>query len=167
MESVDRKRKMHHILGAGYWMFGGKENARRDKVRDTVDYCSYVECCTPKHIIYDIEGLKADLQDQLFGQHIVNATLIPALRSHVRNLDSSKKPLVMSFHGTMGTGKNFVCELIIKHFYKKGENSSYVHKYYARRDFPIESEVEIYRVSASNFLSLILNLDKLINFIAI
>lgn len=137
--------------GAGYWLFGSKENggSRREKIRDTVDYCSYFECCTSKHIVYDIEGLKADLQQRLYGQHIVNATLIPALRAHVKNLDSSEKSLVMSFHGTMGTGKNHVSDLIIKHFYKNGENSKYVHRYRARKDFPVESEVDQYRVSVN------------------
>lgn len=160
------KSKSHHfylhgkmmnipVSGVGYWLFGSKDedkNSRRTKIQDSISYCTYYECCTPKHIIYDIEGLKADLKDRLFGQHIVNATLIPALRSHVKNLKSSEKPLVFSFHGTMGTGKNFVSDLIIKHFYKNGENSKYVHRYYARRDFPIESEVGIYRVSGLNIL---------------
>lgn len=134
-------------------MFGGSDNAkiRRDKLRDTINPCNYYECCTPKHIIDDIDGLKADLQQRLFGQHIVNSTLIPALRAHIKNIDSSEKPLVMSFHGTMGTGKNHVTDLIIKHFYKNGEDSKYVHRYRARKDFPVDSEVEIYRVSEDFF----------------
>lgn len=139
------------FAGAGYWFFGGSEDAqkRRAQFADTVDYCSYMECCSNKHIVYDIDGLKADLQARLFGQHIVNATLIPALRAHVRNLDTSEKALVMSFHGSMGTGKNYVSDLIIKHFYKQGENSKFVHRYRSRKDFPVddEAEVAIYRVS--------------------
>lgn len=142
-------------IGAGYWLFGGSEDAnrRREKFKDTIDYCSYYECCNKKHIIYDIEALKHDLQDKLFGQHIVNATLIPLLRAHVKNLDKSEKPLVISFHGTMGTGKNHVTDLIIKHFYKKGDDSKFVYKYRARKDFPLESDVGKYRVS--HFYSLI------------
>lgn len=93
----------------------------------------------------------------LFGQHIVNATLIPALRAHVKHLRTSEKPLVMSFHGTMGTGKNHVTDLIIKRFYKKGENSKYVYKYRARKDFPLESEVDKYRVSNFNHMRLTLS----------
>lgn len=145
----EKNQKILHFPGASYWLFGASEDAskRREKVADGLNYCSYVECCTPKHIVYDIEGLKADLQKKLYGQHIVNATLIPALRAHVNNLHISEKPLVMSFHGNMGTGKNHVTDLIIKHFYKSGENSAYVHKYRARKDFPVESEVNHYRVS--------------------
>lgn len=135
--------------GAG-WLFGGNEE-KRQKTKDAVDYCSYYECCNAKHIIYDIEGLKHDLQDKLYGQHIVNDTLIRILRGHVKNLDKSEKPLVMSFHGNMGTGKNHVTDLIVKNFYKKGKNSQYVHRYRARKDFPIDSEAEVrkYRVSVN------------------
>lgn len=120
---------------------------------EKVDYCNYYECCNSKQIIYDIDNLKADLQERLFGQHIVNATLIPALRAHIRNLERSEKPLVMSFHGLMGTGKNFVTELIIKHFYRKGDHSKFVYKYMARKDFPLVAEVDKYRVSFNAFQS--------------
>lgn len=134
--------------GASYWLFGSKDGReRRDSVVNKVN--NYFEWCDSKHIIYDIDGLKADLKERLFGQHIVNATLIPQLRAHVRNLERSEKPLVMSFHGRMGTGKNFVTELIIKHFYKKGEHSKFVHKKMARKDFPLDLEVNKYRVSHS------------------
>lgn len=144
-------------------MFNSNDEAknRRTKVADTLSYCSYYECCNSKHIIYDIEGLKEDLKDKLFGQHIVNTTLIPALRAHVKNLHRSEKPLVMTFHGTMGTGKNYVTDLIIKHFYKKGEHSQYVYRYRARKDFPVESEVDHYRVSDDFFFKSCLNLINL------
>lgn len=132
-------------VGAGYWLFGNSD--RREKVVEKVDYRNYYEFCSSHQIIYDIDSLKADLQDRLFGQHIVNATLIPALRAHVRNLHRSEKPLVMSFHGLIGTGKNYVADLIVKHFYRNGDHSRFVHKYLARKDFPLAEKVDQYRVS--------------------
>lgn len=145
-------------IGAGYWLFGNSD--RREKVAEKVDYCNYYECCTSKQIIYNIDSLKADLQDRLFGQHIVNSTLIPTLRAHVRNLHRSEKPLVMSFHGLIGTGKNFVTELIIKHFYRKGDHSRFVHKYMARKDFPLAEKVDQYRVSLTFTSIVITNMVK-------
>lgn len=118
---------------------------------EKVDPCQYFECCNSMYIVYDIDNLKIDLQNRLFGQHIVNATLIPTLRAHHRNLYKSEKPLVMSFHGLMGTGKNFVAELIIKHLYVEGDNSKFVYKYMARKDFPLVAEVDNYRVSLCVF----------------
>lgn len=142
------------ILALGSWLFGSEKGRETrdnvaEKVSKNIDVCNYYECCDSKNIVYDIDGLKADLKANVFGQHIVDATIIPQLRAHKKNLLSSEKPLVMSFHGTIGTGKNFVSELIIKHLYRKGENSQYVHKYMARRDFPLESEVSKYRVSVA------------------
>lgn len=125
-----------------------------EKLFNTMNPCTYYECCGPNHIVYDIDGLKMDLQKKLFGQHIVNATLIPILRAHVKNLEKSEKPLVMSFHGNMGTGKNHVADLIIKHFFKNGNKSKFVHKYYARKDFTRNSsdDVSKYRVSVKHSL---------------
>lgn len=112
-----------------------------------------MECCTERYIPYDIDGLKADFNENLFGQHIANNTLIPALKSHVNNLELSQKPLVLSFHGTPGTGKNFVADLISKRFYTEGDNSNFVHRFCGRIDFPLESQVPLYRVSSIYFIS--------------
>lgn len=53
----------------------------------------------------------------------------------------------MSFHGLMGTGKNFVADMIVKNFYAAGDKSKFVYKYYGPAHFPLESEVDFYRVS--------------------
>lgn len=131
-------------IGIGsVWWYGGEEG----KVQKTVDKVKYLEFCTSGNIKYDMRGLKADLESNLFGQHIVNTALLAALRSHVNNLERSEKPLVLSFHGTPGTGKNYVADMIIKNFYRLGDNSRFVHRYRGRIDFPLESEVNLYRVS--------------------
>lgn len=69
-----------------------------------------------------------------------------ALSSHMKNLHKSQKPLVISFHGTPGTGKNYVADRIVSHFYRRKDLSVYVHKYRARIDFPRVSDVPTYRV---------------------
>ncbi|XP_053678594.1 torsin-like protein [Anopheles nili] len=52
----------------------------------------------------------------------------------------------MSFHGSPGTGKNYIAEHIARALYKKSANSKFVHKYRGRVDFPLESHVEQYRI---------------------
>lgn len=116
--------------------------------------------CNSDSIPYNIDALKRDLEKNLYGQHIVNTTLLAALRSHKKNLYMSQKPLVMSFHGTPGTGKNFVADRIVKHFYQKQDRSKFVHKYRGRIDFPLASEVDIYRV---NYCLSILTLYELLS----
>lgn len=91
--------------------------------------------------------LKHDLEENVFGQHIVHRHLVSALRSHYSHLDTSTKPLVLSFHGTPGTGKNYVADHIAKHLYKHGLNSTFIKKFMGRTDFPMESDVNYYRVS--------------------
>lgn len=112
-----------------------------------MSYCRYYECCNNHYIRYDVNGLKRDLEHNLFGQHIANKTVLPALYSHYKNLETSQKPLVMSFHGTPGTGKNYMADRIVKHLYRLGDESKYVHKFRGRIDFPLASEVDVYRVS--------------------
>lgn len=91
--------------------------------------------------------MKKDLEQNLFGQHIANETILPALFSHYKNMDKSQKPLVMSFHGTPGTGKNYMADRIVKHLYRNGDKSKYVHKFMGRIDFPLASKVDEYRVN--------------------
>lgn len=127
----------------------------KDETANRWAYCRYYECCTNSYIRYDINGLAKDLEENLFGQHIANATILPALHSHHKNMDKSQKPLVMSFHGTPGTGKNYVADHIVKHLYKLGDQSAYVYKFMGRADFPLASKVDEYRVSENFNFNLI------------
>lgn len=91
--------------------------------------------------------LSNDLAENVYGQHIVHDRLVAALRSHYNHLGTSTKPLVLSFHGTPGTGKNYVADHIAKHLYLYGTNSSFIRKFMGRTDFPMESDVNYYGVS--------------------
>lgn len=115
------------------------------KYAKTNGYCALRECCDEVHIHSDITELRNALQKSLFGQHIAAQVIVNAIGGHFKNIDSSEKPLVMSLHGLPGTGKNFVSEHIIRALYKKGANSNFVHKYLARINFPLQSEVESYK----------------------
>ncbi|XP_053695508.1 torsin-like protein [Sabethes cyaneus] len=96
-----------------------------------ITYCKFEECCMKPYLKNDVEGLRIQLQRNLFGQHIVEDALIDALRGHFINIERSRKPLVMCFDGTTGTGKNYVADFIISSLFEKGINSKYVHKYTA------------------------------------
>uniref|UniRef100_A0A0A1WG10 Torsin-like protein n=1 Tax=Zeugodacus cucurbitae TaxID=28588 RepID=A0A0A1WG10_ZEUCU len=107
-------------------------------------YCRVTECCNERSIPGNIGNLRYMLQKRLYGQHIVKQQLISALEAHFNPRISSRKPLVMSFHGTPGTGKNFVAEMIAEALYEKGTKSRFVHKYMGRLDFSVEKNVHIY-----------------------
>ncbi|XP_058465250.1 torsin-like protein isoform X4 [Malaya genurostris] len=110
------------VVGIGWFKFDFlKENT----------YCKFSECCLAPYIKNDIEDLRWQMEHRLFGQHIVQTTLVNALGGHYRNIKNSRKPLVMSFDGTTGTGKNFVSDFVIMSLYEKGSQSKYVHKFTA------------------------------------
>jgi pantothenate kinase-related protein Tda10 len=64
-----------------------------------------------------LQGLKDDLGRNLFGQHIASEVIMKAVTGFINN-DNPKKPLVLSFHGSGGVGKNLASQLIVKNLYK-------------------------------------------------
>nr|CBE66809.1 CG3024-PA [Drosophila ananassae] len=108
-------------------------------------YCRYYECCDDRSIPGNIHALKESLKYRLYGQHIVTQHIIPALTAHFSSQSRSRKPLVISFHGQPGTGKNFVAEQIAQALYLEGSKSGYVSKYLGQADFPMASHVDTYK----------------------
>ena len=86
------------------------------------------EACSRPWIIYDTNTLKLKLDAQLFGQPVLNEILPQLLEQHIVNEDPTK-PLVLSFHGSDGTGKGMVTNFITESLYTKGYNSNYVHTF--------------------------------------
>ncbi|XP_062565380.1 torsin-like protein isoform X2 [Armigeres subalbatus] len=101
-----------------------------DSVMDNT-YCKAYECCRKPYLKWNVEGLKHDLKNFLYGQHIVEDVLVNAIGAHLDNIESSRKPLVLSFHGTSGTGKNFVSDFVASSLYENGINSKFVYKFTA------------------------------------
>ncbi|EFN70225.1 Torsin-like protein [Camponotus floridanus] len=106
--------------------------------------CNFMECCTYDYIPSDLDKLEVMLAARLYGQQIAQETIINALRGHLGNKDSPKA-LVMSFHGTPGTGKNYVAQMIAKAFYKNGVQSQYYYFFNGRNDFPLQRKVDEYK----------------------
>ncbi|KAI8035473.1 torsin-like protein [Drosophila gunungcola] len=108
-------------------------------------YCRFTECCDDRSIPGNINELNASLKRTLFGQHIVAQHVVPALMAHFSKSSNSRKPLVFSFHGQPGTGKNFVAEQIAQALYLEGSKSGYVAKYLGQADFPQAENVGLYK----------------------
>ncbi|ALC49600.1 Torsin [Drosophila busckii] len=108
-------------------------------------YCRFYECCDDRSIPGNMLKLSSSLTYTLFGQHLVKDHVIPALVAHLRANNPSRKPLVMSFHGTPGTGKSFVADQIAQALYVEGPKSKYVHKYLGRADFSHPGRINEYK----------------------
>lgn len=95
--------------------------------------------------IYLISGLVYDLKQHLFGQHIVQQIVPSAIAASIGRRYPTK-PLVMSFHGWPGSGKNYVAAFVVKNFFKKGLDSSFFHFFSAPLHFPLQKDVALYQV---------------------
>ena len=103
-----------------------------------------VECCSRAFVQPNITNFKRDLSWYLYGQHIAEKTVFRAVKAHVLD-ENPSKPLVMSFHGWTGAGKNFVARMIVKNLYAKGEKSSFVHVFNSEVHFKHSNSVPLYK----------------------
>lgn len=76
-----------------------------------------VSCCFSCSVFTKFADLDSDISKKLFGQHLVKDVVVNAIKSHWYN-DNPSKPLVLSFHGYTGSGKNFVAEMIANNTFK-------------------------------------------------
>nr|XP_039270325.1 torsin-1A-like [Styela clava] len=106
--------------------------------------CLFSECCSDGYIKLNSTGLKRDLNSRLHGQHLVIPTVLNSISGHVNNQNPSK-PLVLSFHGWTGGGKNYVSKFIVGNLFFKKEKSNFVHLFNSEIHFKNKDRVEEYK----------------------
>ncbi|XP_026092373.1 torsin-1A-like [Carassius auratus] len=92
---------------------------------------------------FDSKRLKEDLRENFLGQHIASNVIQRAVSSFMTDRNPNK-PLVLSFHGTTGTGKNHAAKIIARNVYEKGENSKHVHLFISEHHFPHTEKLHFY-----------------------
>ncbi len=105
------------------------------------------ETCSTRHVRPSsaaIKYIQSNLQDNLFGQHLAQALIIPAIKGHLDE-GSPKKALVLSLHGWSGSGKTFTTQLISKSLYELGDNSKFIKFYSPTYHFPDPGKVPEYK----------------------
>ncbi|XP_051737121.1 torsin-1A-like [Ctenopharyngodon idella] len=100
---------------------------------------------------FDPKRLEKDLRDSLFGQHIASDVVLKAVTSFMTD-SKPNKPLVLSFHGTTGVGKNHVAKIIARNIYEKGENSKHVHTYISEHHFPHKEKSDLYSAQLKQWI---------------
>ena len=86
--------------------------------------CLKMECCSANWRPANDSRLEQLLVDNLVGQHIAQDMIVRAVRGHQRNRAPSK-PLVLSFHGWTGSGKDFVSQFMADSLYMLGLTSHF------------------------------------------
>ena len=114
----------------------------------TILICLYLHVnphgfCLDSEFVKNISGIGDALKEKLHGQHIAQKIITVALQNHF-NKNNARKPLVLSFHGWTGTGKNYVSSIITEHIFKDKMHSSFLHKFIVPLHFPHKSEVNTY-----------------------
>ncbi|XP_014227845.1 torsin-1A-like [Trichogramma pretiosum] len=113
--------------------------------------CKFYECCDDEYIPRQTFKLKQDLNEKLYGQQIAVDLVFSAIHSHVHH-ENPRKPLVLSFHGLPGSGKNYVVTMIVNSLFKLGEKSNYYHFFNGRSDFPSDENVSYYKIYLQNVI---------------
>ncbi|CAH2315972.1 torsin-1A [Pelobates cultripes] len=92
----------------------------------------------------NVTAMQWDFESKLFGQHLAKITTLKVLPGFLKN-KHPKKPLVLSFHGLTGTGKNYISQIIAQHIYPDGLKSKFVHQFVATLHFPHVQHLDMYK----------------------
>ncbi|XP_063288464.1 torsin-1A-like [Pelobates fuscus] len=99
----------------------------------------------------NVAAMQWDLESKLFGQHLAKITTLKVLPGFLKN-KHHKKPLVLSFHGLSGTGKNYISQIIAQHIYPEGLKSKFVHQFVATLHFPHVKYLDMYKDQLQNWI---------------
>ncbi|CAI6366835.1 unnamed protein product [Macrosiphum euphorbiae] len=103
----------------------------------------FVNDCPKK---FEIKDLEQDMKNSFFGQHIASKIVISALAGNLHRSKKNKKPIVMCFQGSSGTGKNFLSDLIASHMFNSTESrKKRYHVINGQTAFPLQSEIDNYK----------------------
>jgi len=113
--------------------------------------CPFGDCCNDYWIPGDLEKLNRLLNNEVFGQHIATDIVSKQIKAHLGHKFPAK-PLVLSFHGWTGNGKNHVAYIIAKSLYHNGIQSKFYHHFMATAHFPHASQTARYQDELRNWV---------------
>lgn len=102
------------------------------------------EKCNSDWVSFNGTGLAGDLNQRLYGQYIAAKIALTSVTGFMQN-QHPNKPLVLSFHGTSGTGKNLVSKMIADNLFYNRKDSNYVKWIMPETHFPDPRLMQIYK----------------------
>ncbi|XP_029367036.1 prosalusin [Echeneis naucrates] len=106
-------------------------------------YCNILQSCDCE-FRPNIRDLEWDLYKNVYGQHLAQDIVSEEVGRFLEN-KSPDRPLVLSFHGSSGTGKTLVSSMLANHLYGSAMNSPYVHQFIPTLHFPVPQQVKKYQ----------------------
>ncbi|KAM3825421.1 prosalusin [Vipera latastei] len=92
----------------------------------------------------DLTGLECELALRLVGQPLARQLVIQSLKKFVQDPQPTK-PLILSFHGSTGTGKTFLSSLMAQRLFRTGLRSRYIHRFSPLVHFPHADHLQQYK----------------------
>ncbi|KZS09814.1 Torsin-like protein [Daphnia magna] len=114
--------------------------------------CPLGDCCNNHWIPNNTTKLQELLKQDVFGQHIATEVVSRQIEAHLSN-PSPSKPLVLSFHGWTGNGKNHVAYLIAKSLFMKETDSQFYHHFISTVHFPHQHNTQLYQDQIRSWVS--------------
>ncbi|XP_063283355.1 torsin-3A [Pelobates fuscus] len=93
----------------------------------------------------NLTGLQWDLSTRVHGQHLAKDLIVTSFQDFLED-SGPKKPLILSFHGWTGTGKNLVARIIAENLYEDGQRNRCIRIFFPQLHFPHASHLEVYKV---------------------
>ncbi|XP_070689980.1 prosalusin [Pempheris klunzingeri] len=113
-------------------------------------YCTISDSCDCD-FKPNIRDLEWDLYKNVYGQHLAQEIVSEEVARFLQN-KSPERPLVLSFHGSSGTGKTLVGSMLGNHLYGTAMSSPYVHQFVPALHFPSPDRVKKYKVELKNWV---------------
>ncbi|KAM3868407.1 prosalusin [Diretmus argenteus] len=113
-------------------------------------YCTISESCDCE-FKPNIRDLEWDLYKNVYGQHLAQDIVSEEVAAFLKN-KSPDRPLVLSFHGSSGTGKTLVSSMLGRHLYGSAMSSPYIHQFVPTLHFPRPDRVKQYRVELKRWV---------------
>ncbi|XP_068095763.1 torsin-3A [Hyperolius riggenbachi] len=101
---------------------------------------------TQRAVTNNITGLHWDLERRVHGQHQAVKQILSSLERFLQEDGNTHQPLVLSFHGWTGTGKNLVARIMAENLYHLGLRNRCTKVFIPQLHFPHQSHVESYKV---------------------
>lgn len=106
------------------------------------------DCCDDHWLSLNIKDLRSRMNSKLYGQNLAVDTVV----KYIESRNKRRRPVVLSFHGSTGTGKTYLSRLLAEALFQKGIESKHVIVKSAELDFKHESETETYKDILSNMI---------------
>ncbi|XP_077416842.1 prosalusin isoform X2 [Vanacampus margaritifer] len=106
-------------------------------------YCSIADSCDCD-FRPNVKELEWDLYKNVYGQHLAQEVLSEEVARFVAD-KAPERPLVLSLHGSSGTGKTLVVGMLARHLYGSAMSSPFVHQFIPTLHFPAGGHVQLQR----------------------